>query len=249
MKIAYFDCLSGISGDMTLAALLDLGVPLSLLNDAVRGIHDGIHITAEPAVRKGFRATYVHVHAPHEHVHRHLSHILEMIARADISDAAKTHASEIFRLLAEAEAKVHGTNVEEVHFHEVGAADSIADIVAAAVGLEYLGIGEIRASAVPTGCGTVKIAHGLCSVPVPATAELLCGIPLAASDIPHELTTPTGAAILKHYVRHFGPMPAMTVHRVGIGAGTRDLPQQANILRILLGEIQETAAGNGAPAQ
>ena len=238
MKIAYFDTLSGISGDMILGALLDLGISEAELNVAVRSVFSEAKIEPETVRRKGFRATQAKVIVPHEHVHRHLSDILEMIAKSAISQKQKQQASDIFRLIAEAEANVHGTDVESVHFHEVGAADSITDIVGAVVGLDLLGVDEIRASAVPTGCGTVRIAHGTCSVPAPATAELLRGIPLADSDVPFELTTPTGAAILKYYVRHFGPMPAMTIHAVGVGAGGRDLEQQANVLRVLVGEME-----------
>jgi uncharacterized protein (TIGR00299 family) protein len=242
MRIAYFDCVSGISGDMTLGALIDLGVPVVLLNEAVRSVLDSVRIEAEQVRRKEFRATHVHVHAPHEHVHRHLSDILTMIEKSSLSDANKERASDIFRLIAQVEAKVHGVEIEKIHFHEVGAADSIADIVGAVAGLDHLGIDEIRASAVPTGCGTIKIAHGTCSVPAPATAELLQGIPIAVSEIPFELTTPTGAALLKYYAKQFGPFPAMTIQSVGVGAGGRDLEQQANILRILVGELADPLA-------
>lgn len=235
MKTAYFDCSSGISGDMTLGALIDLGVPVPLLNQAVRSVVETVQIDAEQVRRKGFRATLAKVHTPHEHTHRHLSDILALIDKGKLTDLAKKHASDIFRLLAEAEAFVHGTDIEKVHFHEVGAADSIADIVGAAVGFDYLKIDEYRASAVPTGCGTIQIAHGTCSVPAPATAELLQGIPLAASEVPFELTTPTGAALLKHYVHRFGSLPEITVQNIGVGAGGRDLEEQANILRILVG--------------
>ncbi|MDR2706597.1 MAG: nickel pincer cofactor biosynthesis protein LarC [Planctomycetaceae bacterium] len=238
MRIAYFDCLSGISGDMTLGALIDLGVPVVVLNEAVRSVLDNVRIEAEPVRRKNFRATLAKVHAPHEHVHRHLSGILAMIEQSQLSDHNKKQASDIFRMIAEAEAKVHGVDVEKIHFHEVGAADSIADIVGAVAGLDYLHVDEIYASPVPTGCGTIKIAHGTCSIPAPATAELLREIPIAASDIPFELTTPTGAVLLKYFARHFGSLPAMTIQSVGIGAGGRDLEQQANILRILIGQLE-----------
>ncbi|MCL2743914.1 MAG: nickel pincer cofactor biosynthesis protein LarC, partial [Planctomycetaceae bacterium] len=233
-------CHSGISGDMTLGALLDLDVPLQLLNDAVKSVLPSIEIETETVRRKGFRATLAKVIAPHEHVHRHLSDILEMIERGHhsggLSDNAADNASNIFRLIGKAEAFVHGVDIEKIHFHEVGAADSIADITGVAFALDYLKIDKIYASPVPTGCGTVEIAHGICPVPAPATAELLKGIPIAASEIPFELTTPTGAAILKYYAKHFGTMPSMTIHKAGIGAGGRDLTEQANILRIFLGE-------------
>jgi uncharacterized protein (TIGR00299 family) protein len=223
---------------MTLGALIDLGVPLVFLNEAVRSVLNNIRIETEPVRRKEFRATLAKVHAPHEHVHRHLSDILTMIEQSRLSDLNKKQASDIFRMIAEAEAKVHGVDVEKIHFHEVGAADSIADIVGAVAGLDYLHVDEIYASPVPTGCGTIKIAHGTCSIPAPATAELLRAIPIAASEIPFELTTPTGAVLLKYFARHFGSLPAMTIQSVGIGAGGRDLEQQANILRILVGQLE-----------
>jgi len=238
MKTAYFDCSSGVSGDMILGALIDLGVPVVLLDEAIRSLGvDGVRLETQSVHRKGFRATHVKVIAPHEHVHRHLSTIVGMIERSNLSDANKRRASEIFRRIAAAEAKVHGIDIEEVHFHEVGAIDSIADVVGAVVGLDYLGIDKVLASPVPTGCGTVKIAHGICSVPAPATAELLKGIPVAPSDVPFELTTPTGAAVLTFYVESFGALPALTIQAIGLGAGTRDLEQQANILRLIIGEI------------
>ncbi len=265
MKIAYFDCLSGISGDMTLGALVDAGVPLALLNEAIQDVCGQVHLVTEKVIRKGFRALQVHVlpkqdctehaelphchhdprdpHAPahshsREHEHRNLSTILAMIARSQLSAENQRQASEIFQLLAQAEAFVHGVEPDDVHFHEVGALDSIADIVGVVVGLDYLNVDEIQASPVPTGTGTIEIAHGHCSLPAPATAELLRGIPLAMSDVAFELTTPTGAAILKHYVKIFGPLPAMTIQTIGIGAGSRDLPTQPNVLRLLLGNME-----------
>lgn len=237
MKIAYFDCLSGISGDMTLGALVDAGVDLSQLNDAIGSLGlPGCRLAAAEVKKNGFRATQVTVDYEKEHVHRHLSHILKMIDGSVLNDNQKDMASRVFRRLAEAEAKVHGTTIEKVHFHEVGAADSIADIVGAAIGLDLLGIERIAASPVPTGCGTIKIAHGVCSVPAPATAELLTGIPLAECSIPKEMTTPTGAAILAALAKEFGPMPAMKIDQIGYGAGQRDLEQQPNILRLLIGQ-------------
>jgi len=236
-KIAYLDCTSGISGDMTLGALVDAGVDLALLNAAVESLGlPGCRLAAQEVRRCGFRATQVTVQYEHEHKHRHLSDILAMIDRGRLSERQRSTAKAIFTRIAEAEAKVHGTTVDEVHFHEVGAADSIADVVGAAVGWDLLGVGRIVASPIPTGCGTVKIAHGTCGVPAPATAELLRGIPLAESSVPFELTTPTGAAIVAAMVDRFGPTPAMTISRIGCGAGQRDLAEQPNLLRLLVGE-------------
>jgi uncharacterized protein (TIGR00299 family) protein len=240
MRIAYLDCLSGISGDMTLGALVDAGVDLAALNAAVGslGLPD-CRLTAREVSRQGFRATQVTVESRPEHVHRHLAQILQMIDAGRLTDPQKDTARRIFTRLAEVEAKVHGTTVEEVHFHEVGAADSIADVVAAAVGWDLLGVDRIVASPIPTGTGTVKIAHGVCSIPAPATAELLKGVPLAESSIRHELTTPTGAAIVTTLADRFGPLPSMTILDIGYGAGGRDLEEQPNVLRLLVGEAAE----------
>ena len=166
---------------------------------------------------------------------------------ARLTTRQKDTARRIFTALAEAEARVHGLPVEEIHFHEVGAADSIADIVGAAVGFDLLGVERIVASPVPTGMGKVKIAHGECSIPAPATAELLKGIPLAASAVEGELTTPTGAAILATLVDSFGPLPAMKIERIGYGAGQKDFAGQPNILRLLVGEAVDTAGAAPLP--
>jgi uncharacterized protein (TIGR00299 family) protein len=238
-KIAYFDCLSGISGDMTLGALVDLGCPAGAIESAVQSMGlPELTIGSSEVKKCGFRAVSISIDHPPEHAHRHLHHITEMIDRAtEIDPAAKQTAHQIFREVAVAEAKVHGTTIEKVHFHEVGAIDSIADIVGAAVAMHLLGIQQIIASPVPTGTGSITIAHGKVSVPAPATAEILRGIPIASCDIEAELTTPTGAAILKACASRFGPIPAMTIDGVGYGAGTRDLEGQANVLRVLLGQM------------
>jgi len=236
-RLAYLDCASGISGDMTLGALVDVGVDLKQLNEAVASLGlPGCRLVATQVQKRGFRATQVTVEYEPEHAHRHLSQIVAMIEGGRLSQRQKALAVRIFTRLAQAEATVHGVGIEEVHFHEVGAADSIADIVASAVGFDLLGFDRIVASPIPTGTGKVKIAHGECSIPAPATAELLRGIPLAESSIPFELTTPTGAAILATLVESFGPMPAMTIEQIGCGAGQRDLEQQPNVLRLLVGE-------------
>ena len=237
MTFAYLDCPSGISGDMMLGALIDLGVPLDLLNDSIQSVVKSVRVSSSTVFRKEFRAIQADVHAPHEHVHRTLSDILKLVSQSKLSTDNQKRVSDIFQLLAQVEAKVHGIAVEKVHFHEVGAADSIADIVGVVVAFDYLGITDVGASIIPTGVGTVKMAHGECPVPAPATAELLKGIPIAASDVPFELTTPTGAVLLKYYAKRFGTLPAMTIQATGVGAGSRDLEQQANILRILVGNL------------
>lgn len=242
MKIAYLDCASGISGDMTLGALVAAGVALERLSAAVESLGlPGCRLVAEEVKKNGFAATQVRVEYEPEHKHRHLHHITAMIDASNLTERQKDVARQIFARLAKAEAKVHGTSVDKVHFHEVGAADSIADIVGSAVGWDLLAVDRVVCSPIPTGCGTIKIAHGRCSIPAPATAELLCGVPLAESDIPFELTTPTGAAIATTLAEQFGPLPAMTIHRIGCGAGQRDLEQQPNVLRLLIGETSAEA--------
>jgi pyridinium-3,5-bisthiocarboxylic acid mononucleotide nickel chelatase len=248
MKLAYFDCSSGISGDMTLGALVDAGVALEKLNDAVGSLGlPGCRIRAQEVKKHAIRATQVTVEYEHEHAHRHLHHILAMIDAGRLTDRQKDLARRIFTRLAEAEAKVHGTAIEKVHFHEVGAADSIADIVGTAVGWDLLGIEQAVASAVPTGTGRIRIAHGDFSVPAPATAELLRGVPLAESAISAELTTPTGAAILTTLAGSFGPPPAMKIEQIGYGAGQKELAEQPNVLRLLVGEA--VGVGPGAASE
>jgi len=238
VKIAYFDCFSGISGDMTLGALIDLGVEPDAIQAGIRSMGlEHVRIVSQVIKKAGFRAVHVKIEHPPEHAHRHLHHIEAMIDLGnEIAPEAKQLAKRIFKLIGEAEAKMHNTTIQKVHFHEVGAIDSIADIVGAAIGFHQLGIEHFVSSPVPTGCGSIQIAHGMVSIPAPATAELLCGIPIVSSSIERELTTPTGAAILKAMAKSFGPMPSMTLQGIGYGAGTYDLPGQANILRIATGE-------------
>jgi uncharacterized protein (TIGR00299 family) protein len=236
MRIAYLDCASGISGDMMIGALVDAGIDLASINSGIQTLGiPGVRLAASTVKKNGFRATQITVEHEPEHKHRHLHHITAMIDGSSITPAQKDLAHRIFRRLAEAEAKVHNSTIEKVHFHEVGAVDSIADIVGAAIGWDLLGADRVVCSAVPTGSGFVEIAHGRCAIPAPATAELLKGIPLAESGVLCELTTPTGAAILAELVDSFGPVPAMTIERIGYGAGQKDLEQQANMLRLLVG--------------
>jgi uncharacterized protein (TIGR00299 family) protein len=238
MKIAYFDCPSGISGDMTLGALVDAGVDLAALQAAIDSLAlPSCKLVAEEVKRHGFRATKVTVQHEPEHAHRHLHHITEKIDASEVlTPPQKDLAKRIFTRLGEAEAKVHGTTLRKVHFHEVGAVDSIADIVGAAVGITLLGVDRIVCSPVPTGSGFIEIEHGRVSVPAPATAELLKGIPLAPSVVASELTTPTGAAIVATVADEFGPLPPMTMQTIGLGAGDKDFKEQGNLLRLVLGE-------------
>jgi uncharacterized protein (TIGR00299 family) protein len=243
MRIAYFDCMSGISGDMTLGALVDVGVHLSTLQAGVDSLGlPSCRLVAEEVKKCGFRATKVTVEYDPEHTHRHLHHITDMIQASELSAAQKQLAIRIFTRLGEAEARVHGTSIQKVHFHEVGAVDSIADIVGAAIGLDMLGVDRVVCSPVPTGSGFVKIAHGRVSIPAPATAELLKQVPIAPSEIAAELTTPTGAAIVTTVAERFGCLPGMHAETIGYGAGTKDLEGQANVLRLFVGTMTADAS-------
>lgn len=248
---AYLDCASGISGDMTLGALLDAGADLARVNSGIHSLGLAeVQLSVSEVKKKGFRALQLAIAHPPEHAHRHLHHITEMIERSgELTARAKDLAIRVFTKIGEAEAKVHGTTIRKVHFHEVGAIDSIADIVGTAIAWDQLNIAAAAASPVPTGTGFITIAHGRCSVPAPATAELLAGIPLAASTVAAELTTPTGAAILATLCGSFGPLPALTVRKIGYGAGNRDLEEQPNLLRILLADDVPEAAGVGDAAR
>jgi uncharacterized protein (TIGR00299 family) protein len=242
MRIAYLDCLSGISGDMMLGALIDAGVDIAQIQAGVDSLGlPSCRFVADTVSKCGFRATNVNVQYEPEHAHRHLHHITEMIDQSQLTTNQKDLAKRIFTKLGEAEAKVHGCSIEKVHFHEVGAVDSIADIVGTAIGWDLLGVDRIECSSIPTGTGTVKIAHGTVSIPAPATAELLTNIPLAQSEIAAELTTPTGAAIAATIVDKFGSLPAMQIKTVAFGAGDRDLESQPNVLRLLIGETEDTS--------
>lgn len=251
MRIAYLDCASGVSGDMTLGALVDAGADLAAIQRGVDSLGlTNVRLIATEVKKRGFRATQIAVEHEPEHAHRHLHHITAMIDRGDLAPRARDFATRIFRRLAEAEAKVHGSTIEKVHFHEVGAVDSIADIVGVAIGFDLLGIDQVACSPVPTGNGFVEIAHGRCAIPAPATGELLRGVPLAPLEVEGELTTPTGAAIVATLARQFGPLPAMTVDRIGYGAGQKDFPQP-NILRLFVGtqSTSASAAGIAHPPQ
>lgn len=237
MTIAYFDTASGIAGDMTLSALIDAGADVGYLNQQIQslGLPD-VRLEFSETIRHCFRAKMLTVHYPAEHAHRHLSDIEALIEGSQLTSRERQLALRMFRKLGAAEAKVHGTDIESVHFHEVGAVDSIVDIVGIAVAVNQLNISRIEASPTPTGCGTIHIAHGLVSVPAPATAELLKGVPIRSSSIPFELTTPTGAAFLSTLCDGFGPLPDMQITRLGYGAGHKDLAEQANLLRVFIGE-------------
>lgn len=236
MRVLHFDCFSGISGDMTLAALFDAGVPTEPVLAGVASLGLPIRIDMEKVRKGGFAATQIFVNAPDETEERHLPEVEAILSRGKLTDKQRNLALTIFRRLAQAEATVHGLPIERVHFHEVGALDSIADIAGSAIALDLLEIDKFTASAVPTGSGTVKCAHGVMPVPTPATAELLKGVPLKPSPIKSELTTPTGAAIVTSVVSEWTDTPAMTVEQIGVGAGSKDFLEQPNVLRVFVGQ-------------
>lgn len=267
MKIAYFDCFSGISGDMTLGALVDVGVPPEILTDglATLKLDAEFSLRFEKAVKHSITGTraivdvhpahtdshqdeahshghahsHSHGHSHHHHEHgpsRHLSDIFKLLDDSDLDTTVRDTAKRVFDRLAEAEAKVHNTSKDNVHLHEVSGIDSIVDIVGSVIGLAYLEVDAVYASPLSLGRGFVRCAHGVMPVPVPGTMELLQGVPIHQTDIPKELVTPTGAALITTLSQGFGVMPQMRLDRIGYGAGTRDLEQRPNLLRICLGE-------------
>lgn len=243
---AYFDCFSGIAGDMTVAALLDAGLSWEMLQAELSKLGlAGFHLEKTRVTRSGISGTYFLVqtedvasdHHRHEHHHgRHLSDIERMIQESALASEVKDTAIAVFRRLGDAEAKVHGVPVENIHFHEVGAIDSILDIVGSCIGLHELGVTRIVCSPLPTGRGFVKTAHGLMPVPAPATAELCRDLPTYPVDVEGELVTPTGAALMAVLADSFGPPPAMVSRAVGYGAGTKDFGERPNLVRLTLGE-------------
>ncbi len=238
MTLAYFDCFSGISGDMTLGALVDAGVSLDVLRAELAKLNlPGYDLKAEKVNRSGIAATKVHVVIDQkDQKSRHLADILSIIEASTLSAAVKEKSSRVFTRLAEAEAKVHGTTPDNIHFHEVGAVDAIVDIVGSVIGLELLGISQIMASAINVGSGMVKTAHGMLPIPAPATAELLTNIPYYQSSTQFELTTPTGAVIISTLGFSFGLMPSMKVERTAYGAGDKEFPGIPNVLRLMIGQ-------------
>ena len=236
MKLCYFDAFSGISGDMTVAALIDAGADADALTGGLRSLATNAQFTVEKTKRAGIAGTRFIVDAPADNKHRHLHHIEKMIGDSALSDRVKQNSLQVFRKLGEAEAAVHGIPIERVHFHEVGAVDSICDIVGACLGLDLLNVDRVHLSAINVGSGTIQCDHGLMPVPAPATARLLAGQPTYSAGPEMELTTPTGAAIAAALSQSFGPMPAMRVDRIGFGAGTKDFKGHANVLRVMIGE-------------
>jgi hypothetical protein len=236
MRIAWLDCFSGISGDMLLGALADAGAPQAELS-AIPGKLGLSHVRLEfeRVERSDIGATKAHVKFEPGHHHRSLSAILKIIEGASLSERTRTDAARVFRRLGEAEAEIHGIPVEKVHFHEVGAEDSIVDIVAGCAGLEMLGIERLICSPLDVGSGSVETAHGRLPVPAPATAKLLAAAPVYSSGLEAELVTPTGAAMVATLAAGFGPLPPMTLDATGYGAGSKEFKGRPNVLRLLVG--------------
>ena len=241
MRICYLDAFSGLSGDMTVGALIDAGADASALFEALGSLETGAEFSVEKTKRRGIDASKFRVTGGDAKTHRHLSHIVKMIDAAPLPARAAARAKQVFERLGAAEAKVHGVPVEKVHFHEVGAVDSICDIVGACIALELLSVEAVYCSAVNTGSGTVNTEHGVMPVPAPATAELLIGRPVYSHGPATELTTPTGAAIATTLAAAFGPMPPMAMLSAGYGAGDKDFTEHANVLRAIVGETTQAA--------
>jgi pyridinium-3,5-bisthiocarboxylic acid mononucleotide nickel chelatase len=234
--IAYLDCTTGISGDKFLAALIGAGAPVEAVREAVAAIDPSVTIEVKPTMRAGVSALSVSVEADGEPPARTWTAIRDLIEGADLAEPVRRMALAAFTLLADAEAEVHGVSADDVHFHEVGAIDSIADVVGVAAALHALEIDTLVCGPVSVGSGTVQTAHGALPVPAPATALLLRGVPVEAGPLPGEATTPTGAALIRACATSFGSLPEMTLVAVGHGAGTRDPAGVPNVARVLLGE-------------
>jgi uncharacterized protein (TIGR00299 family) protein len=245
MRIAYFDCFAGASGDMILGALVDAGLEPDALKAQLAGLHlTHYDIQAQAVNKKGIGGSQVLVAVDQDHHHhhqRHLSDIQEIIEKSDLTPSVQQKSIQIFTRLAQAEAKVHRTNIENIHFHEVGAVDAIIDVVGAVSGLQLLKIEAVFCSPLHVGTGTVECAHGTLPVPAPATAELIKGLPVYSTGVAGELLTPTGAAILTTLATDFGPMPAMKIGTIGYGAGTAE-PSIPNLLRVVIGEAAQEVA-------
>lgn len=247
--IAYFDTFSGISGDLVLGALIDLGVPVPWLKKQLSSVLDGFELETGEVFRKHLKATDLKVIVPHKgHHHRTFSDIRQMVENSSLPEVVKKKSLSAFEKIAHAEAHIHGKTVDHVHFHEVGGVDSIVDIVGTFLGIDYLGITDVYASRIPLGSGTVKCAHGILPVPVPATLAILKDVPVYSSGATTEIVTPTGAAIITTLTDSFGDMPQMLIEKSGYGAGDRetgmDLP---NLLRVVLGKkVSDGAVSGGA---
>jgi uncharacterized protein (TIGR00299 family) protein len=236
MKIAYFDCIGGASGDMLLSALADVGVPHEVLRGVVASLKlPDCDLRFERVMKGPLAATQVTVNTPKQEEHRHLSHLLDILHKSDLLESIRVKTETILRRIAEVEAGIHNESVDHVHLHEVGGDDTLIDITGTLVGLDWLGTDLVVVSPLPLGRGFVRSAHGQLPLPAPATLALLSGVPVRYVDIETELVTPTGAAILTTMAKSFGGFPSMRLQKVGVGAGQRDLPFP-NVIRLWLGE-------------
>src|SRR5215203_11389 len=243
MKTLYFDCFAGASGDMILGAMVAAGVDPNFLREQLSLLSvTGFSVTFETVNRSGLSATYARVETAHEHKHRHLADIKQIIEGSDLSESVKQLSVQIFSRLAEAEAHVHNEPIDHVHFHEVGALDAIVDVVGAAICFDALKVDRFICSPLHVGSGMVKMAHGQFPIPPPAVAELLKGVPFYATDIKGELLTPTGAAVITSVCSEYGPIPEMKTDKLGYGAGTREYQDFPNVLRVLVGETTDSDA-------
>lgn len=238
MKIAYFDCFSGISGDMVLAALIDHGVEVDWLKNMIRThVTDEAEIRVTMESRKGIRAARVHVDIGRTRP-RNYAAIRDLIRGSGLPEKVMGRSLAIFEKIAVAESRIHGCDIDDVHFHELGGVDALVDIVGAALCMDILGFEHARASRLPLGSGFVTCEHGTLPVPAPATAEILKGVPVRGTDIPFELVTPTGAAIITVLADSFGSLPDMAMARISYGAGARDFENIPNLLRVISGETE-----------
>ena len=243
--IAYFDCFSGISGDMTLGAFIDLGVPVKFLQDSLAEIPlTGFDLTVSDVSRSGIVAKSVQVHTSNNKTSRTFSEIVSLIQKSPLSQEVRKKSIDIFDRIADAEAIIHGCHKDDVHFHEVGGIDAIVDIVGSALCVNYLGIKKIVSSKIPLGKGFTSCRHGTLPVPVPATLDILKGVPVYGTDIPHELVTPTGAAIIASLAESYEALPEMIVEKTGYGAGRRELASIPNLLRIVIGTASNGQIGH-----
>jgi pyridinium-3,5-bisthiocarboxylic acid mononucleotide nickel chelatase len=244
MTIAYLDCFAGISGDMLLGALIDVGWPDERLRDVIARLKLGdVNLKVDRVVKHGISATQVNIISSLHQPHRGLNDLASIVIQADLPGFIQERAISALKLLAEAESAVHNVPVEKIHFHEVGAVDTIVDIVGALVAMHELNIENVHCTNVPWSRGTVKTEHGILPVPPPAVAMLLRDVPVVGVDIEGETVTPTGATLVRTLVQHFGPMPSMQVSRVGYGAGQRDWADRPNVLRLMIGESTESTSG------
>ena len=244
--IGWLDLSAGASGDMLLGTLVDAGVPLEVLADAVGALPvERVMLTAEPDARHGLGGTRMHVHAPESRAHRTWADVRGLLADAALDAAVRDRALAVFERLAVAEGRVHRVPADEVHFHEVGALDALADVVGVVAGFAHLGLDRLVASPVVLGSGSARGAHGVIPVPGPAVLELLAGAPVLAGPVAAEMCTPTGAALVATLTDGWGPLPPMRVARVGVGVGGRDPVELPNVVRLVLGEPSDLPAASG----